>query len=282
MDASAHVWSPDRQRYPWRPRGEEPPHAAYDADPVLLERDLADSGAAGAILVQPSVYADDHTYLGAVVARGNGRYAGVLLWNHHDPDARTTAADSLDRHALAGMRLSAEEDMGRSPWFDGAAGEAAWSLAAERGQPLSLLCGSGQLGSATDWAARCPDVPIVVDHLGLLDPRAGAGPLLDLVARHDHVSVRASALAALSHEPWPYRDLWPALRALLAEAGAQRLVYGTDWPFLDGATSYDAPARALDEALEWTTSERADVLGLNAVRLWGLDVEALARPWAAA
>ncbi|MDQ6524500.1 amidohydrolase family protein [Nocardioides sp. LHD-245] len=280
VDASVHVWSRDRRTHPWRPLP-DPPHAAYDASPELLADALTGAGFAGAVLVQPSIYGRDHSFLGAVVASGAGRYAGIGLWDRHRSDPAGAAERDLDRHGLAGLRLSAEHDPDDLPWFAGADGDTAWDLAARRGQPLSVLCRPGHLAAVRDRAVRCPDVRVVVDHLGLLGAGQDPRPLLDLVAAAPNVGVRLSALGALSHEDWPHRDLWSLVRALTTEAGAHRLFHGTDWPFVAAGIPYDATARALDEALEWSDDDRAAVLGANAAHWWGMDRAVLAASWAA-
>lgn len=277
VDASVHVWARDRDAHPWRPTEQDPPHAAHDAAPELLEVQLAGAGAAGAILVQPSIYGGDHSFLGEVVRAGAGRYAGIARWDPHVPEVKAAVERDLDRHGLAGVRLSAEHDPDHHPWFEDGAGEAAWATAARRRQAISVLCRPSHLGSVAAWAGRCPEVRLVVDHLGLLRAGDDPRPLLDLVASAPNVGVRASALAALSGEPWPYRDLWPLLRELFAVAGGHRICYGTDWPFVDDRTSYDGTIRALDEALAWDDHDRGAVLGGNAIVWWGMDQEALAR-----
>ncbi len=46
------------------------------------------------------------------------------------------------------------------------------------------------------------------------------------------VHVKASAFFRVSNEQWPYEDARRGLKALVAAFGAERVMFGTDWPWI--------------------------------------------------
>jgi predicted TIM-barrel fold metal-dependent hydrolase len=80
---------------------------------------------------------------------------------------------------------------------------------------------------------RTLDVPVVIDHLGLIDPSRpisdpGFRALLALL-RDGLCYVKLSGVYLRSRHPPPYPDVEPVAVALV-EAAPDRLVWGTDWP----------------------------------------------------
>src|SRR5207237_7749944 len=83
---------------------------------------------------------------------------------------------------------------------------------------VNLLCW-GRQEQAAQLAARNPNTQLVIDHLGLqqpFEPPAPPQPWADLpkvlaLAEYDNVAIKISGACTLSHEPFPYKDLWDPL-----------------------------------------------------------------------
>jgi L-fuconolactonase len=77
---------------------------------------------------------------------------------------------------------------------------------------------TGRLDQARQLAGRNPNTRLVIDHLGLPQPHEPLSPeqpFADLpkllaLAVHDNVAVEVSGVCTLSHEPFPYKDIWDA------------------------------------------------------------------------
>ena len=52
-----------------------------------------------------------------------------------------------------------------------------------------------------------------------------------LIARQVHIKL--SAFFRVSRQPWPYMDARPAIRRLVDAFGAERCMWGTDFPFVN-------------------------------------------------
>lgn len=117
--------------------------------------------------------------------------------------------------------------------------EGAWDPVFEtcqRHQVPVFLFITGWLPFTAGIAQRYPDLPLIVDHLGLrqppLDqpddpPMANLQQLLDL-ARFPRVNVKLCGLPALSRESFPYKDMNAALRSIVDAFGADRLMWASD------------------------------------------------------
>ena len=93
---------------------------------------------------------------------------------------------------------------------------------------------SGKLPLLRELARRNPDTQIVIDHLGIaqpFEPPAPAVPFAEMdnilaLAECDNVAIKISGACTLSHEPFPYPDIWEPLRRIFDAFGFERLHVG--------------------------------------------------------
>lgn len=76
-----------------------------------------------------------------------------------------------------------------------------------------------------------PELDVVIDHMAdcPLHRPDELRLLLDL-ARYPRVFVKISDMWVLSQQPYPYADAQEQVKRLLAQFGAQRLMWDTNWP----------------------------------------------------
>jgi L-fuconolactonase len=137
----------------------------------------------------------------------------------------------------------------------------------------------GQLGDVVALADAVPDLTIVLDHLGK-PPVGSPGPrapardtpwaaALGELARRPNVVCKLSGLPAESETDWTSAQLRPFLDVALEEFGADRVLFGSDWPV---SMPYD---RWLTTVLSWLDDrvgpgERDAVLAGTAERVYRL------------
>ncbi|MDD2869349.1 amidohydrolase [Neomegalonema sp.] len=271
LDAHRHLWRLDRGDYRWlageggalQPLRRDflPEHAPDDAEVILVQ--AADSLAETEFLLD--------------LARGNPRIKGVVGWVDL---ASPEAAEDL-RHLTADPKFKGVrpmlQDIARTDWLLTAPRPEALATLKALGLRFDALATERHLGVLEAFAAAHPDLPLVIDHAAKPQPgeltawRAGMAAL----AAHPQVHCKLSGLLT-EFSPEQRRDPLPALHAvfdpLLELFGAERLIWGSDWPVLTLAASYEDWLR-LTEALlrDLSLAERAGILGANAARFYGAD-----------
>jgi L-fuconolactonase len=150
------------------------------------------------------------------------------------------------------------------------------SMLAELGLTFDACVTHEQLPAVTALAARCPDVTIVLDHLG--KPDVARGRLdpwradLAALAENPNVVCKLSGLTTeADHDAWTPDDLRPYLEHALACFGPERCLVGSDWPVATLATSYERWFEVLLEFLaDLPSPAREAILSGNASRVYGL------------
>lgn len=299
IDSAVHVWSTGRDPFPWAVP--PPPSLAEAATPEALIASAAAAGVAGALIVQPANHMFDHAYVTAALKAHPTFFRGMGLANPTLPPAEAVAAlEALHAAGFVGVRFNAGA-------FEGGltsdVGRALYKRAGELGMPVGVMCFKGLGPFVPALTALCeahPETTLVVDHLGFFRQPAIGGQLggaaandddawagLLGLARYPQVHVKVSALFRASGEAPPHLDLQPRLAALLRAYGKERLMWGSDFPFVlpggfplpDGvdatpaAMTYSEAARVLDS---WSLPELDDaardaLMGGNAARLFGFD-----------
>lgn len=120
-------------------------------------------------------------------------------------------------------------------------------------------------------------VPLVIDHLGHLDPAEGPaaaafGVVRGLLDRgNTWVKLSGAYMRSAVHGP-SYADTLPLGRALV-QAAPDRLVWGSDWPHTTEAPGTVNDADLLDLLQAWSGSDAAmdRILVANPAQLYGFD-----------
>jgi predicted TIM-barrel fold metal-dependent hydrolase len=223
-----------------------------------------------AVLVQPVFRGEDNSYVAACARAEPNRFAAVCV-----VDPRLLGAEQRLEHWAAqgcrGLRLrpriSAEGTI-----FGHPSTHPLWEAAARLHMVVSLLCNPEHAAAIGGLAARFPEVPIVLDHLGHPRPEDGVNgadsrALLRL-ARHPRVFVKASGFYHFSREHFPYSDCHDLVRSVFDCFGPERILWGSDFPHVVPSCGYANSLLMPETALKWTASERESVMGNNALRLY--------------
>jgi predicted TIM-barrel fold metal-dependent hydrolase len=161
----------------------------------------------------------------------------------------STGVQGAATNGMVGIRVFLRDDVSTDP-ADPAVNRVL-ATAAQHSLPVNLAC-TGRLDQASRLAARNPNTRLVIDHLGLAQPHkppAPAEPFADLpkllaLAAHDNVAVKISGACTLSHQPFPYRDIWDSLGRVFAAFGLDRCMWGTDWTRAVGKLTYEQDVEA--------------------------------------
>jgi predicted TIM-barrel fold metal-dependent hydrolase len=232
-------------------------------------------GVDGAVLVSPfSMYRYDASYALEVHTAHPGRFGLVKPVDPADPAVADTIADWAATEGTIAIRLMINRDGVSTDAADPGLNRVL-AAAAQHSLPVNLMC-TGRLEQARLLAARNPGTMLVIDHLGLPQPHeppAPAQPFADLpkllaLAAHDNVAVKISGACTLSHEAFPYRDIWDPLGRIFDAYGFNRCMWGTDWTRAVGLLTYGQGVEAFRVTDRLSDGDRAALMGETLARVY--------------
>lgn len=146
---------------------------------------------------------------------------------------------------------------------------------AAAGLAYDILVRPDQLPAAIAVADRVPGLRWVLDHAG--KPPIVSGDLrawkddITTLAENDRVACKLSGLVTETAANWRHEDVAPCAEHVLATFGADRVMFGSDWPVCLLRTSYDEVVALTEDFVQGlTAAEQADVWGRTAQRWYGL------------
>jgi predicted TIM-barrel fold metal-dependent hydrolase len=270
IDAQVHAYERDHPGRPWAAVLAGPPEVT--GDDMVAAMDAV--GVDGAVLVSPfAMYRYDASYAIDVHRKHPGRFGLVKPVDPTDPGVEETIAEWVATPGAVGIRLMLNSDVPSDPADPGI--DRVLAAAARRGVPVNVLCW-GRLEQVDQLARRHQDTQLVIDHLGLrqpFEPPAPAEPWADLskllpLAAHPNVVVKISGACTLSHEPFPYRDIWDPLWRIFDAFGLDRCLWGTDWTRAVKLLSYRDAVEAFGVTDRLTERERALLMGESLARVY--------------
>jgi predicted TIM-barrel fold metal-dependent hydrolase len=269
-DAHFHIFGP-ADKFPYQPgRGYTPPDAAVERLITLLDH----LGFAKGLVVQGNAHVYDNSVVLDALSRFPERLRGIAI-----TDTRIAPEVLRDWHKI-GMRGLRFHLFPQAPNYRRGVGLDVFGVfrktMAELGWVAQFFCDHRML-APTAAALRdiARDMPVIVDHLGMVPAEAGVGDpnfqaLLKLVG-DGHAYVKLSAVYRLSTQYPDYAEARVLHEALL-RANPERLMWGTDWPHPSiGADVMPDDGHLLDLFHDWTPDEtmRRRILVDTPARLFG-------------
>lgn len=253
VDTHAHIFSA---------AGPFAPGARYRPDyGASIEQWLArwtEAGVTHGVLVQPSFLGTDNSQLLAALQARPALLRGVVV-----VEPSVTRGELWQWHAFGvrGIRLNLLGVADLAP-FGAPDWKRVFEWIAELGWHLEVQCEGERFASLLSVLRDLPrSLPLVVDHFGLPDPvrsQVCTGVIAILCAAQTHpVHIKLSAPYRLrGASPEKYASLY------LAELGAERLLWGSDWPW----TNHEHGriyADCFNLLRDWVSSEEGQRMILN-------------------
>jgi L-fuconolactonase len=269
IDAHVHVWRLGENGCVWPTAADGPIHRDFALD----DWSAASGDKARAILVQSQESDADTDWLIGIAA-GDERVAGIVGWadlEAQDASRRVRALAAMPK--LVGLRPMVQHR--EADWYDRPDLARGLSTMVDTGLRLDALVRVQHLPSLARLADAYP-LQIVIDHGAKPAIAAPDGyPLwydaIAPLADREKVVVKLSGLLTECAGA-PADRIAPFADALIRLFGADRVLWGSDWPVLNGVSDYGRwfeQARALvPESLH------PSVFGNAARAFYGLPVEA--------
>lgn len=272
IDAHFHCWQLARGDYGWLTPALAPIYR--DVAVSDWQAQAAPHGVTGGVLVQAAPTEAETAFLLAQ-ADAHPAVLGVVGWaDLAAPDAPARIEQLAHHPRLKGLRPMLQ-DMDDAQWILQPALAPALRAMVDCGLVLDALVRSVHLPHILTLAGRHPDLRIVIDHAGKPDMAAGHWqPWADGMARLASQTRACCKLSGLLTEAGPAPApgaVQPWAAHVLACFGADRLVWGSDWPVLELAGSYSQWLLETRQLLAGLSPQaQAAVMDGNARRLYRL------------
>ncbi len=270
LDAQVHAYERNHPGRPWAGVLHGP--AEVTGDQMVAAMDAV--GVDGAVLVSPfAMYRYDARYAVEVYAAHPTRFRLVKPVDPADPAVADTIADWTATEGTVGIRIMLRDEVSADPADPGL--NRVLAAAAQHSLPVNLLCWE-RLEQAAQLAARNPNTRLVIDHLGLqqpFEPPPPAEPFGDLpkvlaLAARDNIAIKISGACTLSHEPFPYKDIWDPLGRIFDAFGFDRCMWGTDWTRAVALLTYGQGVEAFRVTDRLSAGDRAMLMGETLQRVY--------------
>jgi predicted TIM-barrel fold metal-dependent hydrolase len=271
IDGHVHVWTLDADRYPWHQTLKHVPIPTLPATAEELLGEMDATGVEIAVLVQPSVYGWDNSYLCDCVDRHPGRFVGVCLVDPHADSAPDDLRHWCAERGCRGTRVNLTGTPDDASWVLGERQAALFAAVAELRIPVQLQTLPQQVEVVCELVGRYPAVTFIVDYLGASAFHDGTGiPAAERLAGEPNVHFKLLSLSGDSSLAYPFADILPLYEAAVAAFGAPRIIGGTDFPHVRNRSSYAESVRWLRELPFLSAPALAAIGGENARAVYGI------------
>ncbi|MBR2816937.1 MAG: amidohydrolase [Reyranella sp.] len=271
IDAQVHCYERNHPGRPWAAVLAGPPEVT--AQDMIKAMD--EVGVDGALLVSVyTMYRWDESYAVAVQKAHPGRFGVIKPVNANDPKVADTIAAWAAMDGTVAVRIMFTPEISTDAADPGI--NRVLAAAAKHDLPVNLMA-RGRLEQVAELAKRNPNTTLVIDHLGLEQPFAPPAPpqpwhelpkLLALAA-HPNVVVKITGACTLSHEKFPYKDIWDPLGRIFDAFSLDRCMWGTDWTRAVALLTYKEGVDSFRVTDRLSDSDRAVLMGGSLQKIYG-------------
>lgn len=274
IDSHQHFWTLARGDYDW-PNDSVAP-IFRDFAPADLAPLLGRAGIDRTVLVQATDSVAETEFLLQLAAETDF-IAGVVGWvDLADPEAIATMDRLRADDHLKGLRPMLQ-NIEQTDWILQDAVQPALAHMQACGLRFDALIQPRHLPAIHQLAETYPDLPIVIDHVA--KPKMGNATQPDTawlegmarLAERPNVWCKLSGMVTEIGPAWNIGDLRLFVSNVLAVFGAERVMFGSDWPVVNLASDYQVWADTAATLIEpLSPSEKDAIWGGTAARFYGL------------
>jgi L-fucono-1,5-lactonase len=273
IDSHQHFWQVGRFDYPWMTSDLGVLYRDYlphDLAPIIEAR-----GVTKTVLVQASNSVAESQWL-LNLADENSFIAGVVGWVDLMSPIIDAQLDELSAHPkFKGVRHLVESEP-NDDWLIHPSVLSGLRQLSKYRLSFDLLVHTRHLKYVPQVVETVPEFAFVIDHLG--KPPIAKNEIkewseaLKPLASYEHVHCKLSGLVTEANwTSWKPDDLRPYVEYALELFGADRLMFGSDYPVCLLAASYDRVFDAFQEILEpLSDADREKIFSNNAAKFYRL------------
>ena len=261
VDSHVHLWNPDQFRYAWL---DGLPQLNRAFQPSDLAAASASANISKFIVVEcgcePGQRLAETDWI-STLANSEPRLKGIVAQAPLErgqavrPELEILASRPLVKGVRRNLQSELEADFCLRPEFLSGV-----RLLAEFGFTFDLCLRRDQLPAVAELARRVPEVTFVLDHLGKPDVRnqsfqPWANDLDALAALPNVVAKISGLITEADWYNWQPAEVAPYLKQAFASFGPDRLMFGSDWPVMTLATSYQRWLQTVEELLPFSNEQ---------------------------
>lgn len=274
IDSHHHFWRLARGDYDWL----SPELKAIYCDflPQHLQPLLERAGIDKTVLIQAAETTDETDFI-LGLAEEHDFVAGVVGWvNMETPDALATLDVWAKHPKFLGIR-PVIQDIPDPDWMLKAELDPVFRWVIDNDFTFDALVKPIHLDNLIVLLARYPELRVVVDHGAkpqiAHDEFSPWSEQMAQIAEQSSAYCKLSGLATEAGDDPSYSRMQPYMAHLLKHFGANRLMWGSDWPVCTLATPYQNWINCTDQFLADLSSDEKDrIMGLNAQAFYALTV----------
>lgn len=277
IDAHQHFWQPERGDYDWLPKDNATLNRTYA--PEDLASTLARHGIDGTVVVQAAATVDETDHL-LSLADTTPFIKAVVGWVNFEDQAHIEHLKRLARHPkFVGVRPMIQ-DIPDLDWMLRADVQWAYQAIIDLDLTFDALGFPEHLPNFLTLLKRYPEMRVVCDHC--MKPRicdhtdgrdaySGWADGLSRLAEETSAFCKLSGLVTEAGDACDIQDLRPFSDQVLSAFGADRIMWGSDWPVCRLRTEYQSWHQTAQELTSHLSpSERNAVFGGTAARFYRL------------
>jgi L-fuconolactonase len=273
IDTHIHIFDPAREEgVPWP----DPDSPIYRTTlPEQARNEASPHGVTGAVVVEASLWTQDNQWILDLAADDPFLLGLVGRLEPEDENFTELLARFADNPLFRGIRFWGKyfKDLEAHGFIDKMADLAA------RGLVLDVIFPADDAENFFTLLERVPQLQVVIEHIAQArvdgqtpDPQWTAN--MQRAAAHPQVCMKASALMECSQiQPAPDDVSYytPLLDTLWDGFGADRLLYGSNWPVCERAGSYEQCISIVRAYFEGRGEDAVEkYFSTNALRVYGL------------
>ncbi|HEY6328427.1 MAG TPA: amidohydrolase family protein, partial [Blastocatellia bacterium] len=268
IDAHFHIWKLDRGDYDWLTPSLEPIYRDIAVEDWKHKAERC--GVTGGVMVQAAPSEAETDYILARAAEHPGMVLGVVGWVDMSVSDAPQRIETMARNPLLKGLRPMLQDIPDPNWILHSDLAPALDSMCELGLTFDALIKPVHLSQMLVLAARFPQLRIVVDHGAKPDIASGAfqpwAEGLQRIAQETGVYCKLSGLLTEAGERNDPASLRPYADHIFRSFGPERVLWGSDWPVLELAGSYEGWHKMAVEFVP--DSHREAVFEKNAVRAY--------------
>jgi predicted TIM-barrel fold metal-dependent hydrolase len=229
VDSQVHLWKAESDDWKWVPGMKPQLPEPFTIEKLVPLMDQA--GVDRAVIVPPSWPGDRNDYALEAAKRYPDRFAVMGRIPLKNPQAAALLPKWKEQPGMLGVRLFYSGPL--QTWLTDGTADWFWPEAERAGLPVMFLT-YGPIAPLARVAERYPRLQLIADHMGVGPDTVREGQLADVISqtvslsKYPNVSVKLSAVANYSVEPYPFRDFTPHIKRVFEAFGPKRCYWGTD------------------------------------------------------